>query len=80
MSDYRTNKGDVFKDPITGIEYEAAAVLRAEDLGRFTDNRSFYGSSGERCALHGAPAPKEMRRKDLPRPCPARDGRLKESA
>lgn len=77
MSDYRTNIGDVFRDPLTGIEYEAAQVWRCEDIKASVYAR---GSSSERSALYGGPSPKDMRRKDLPRPCPARDGRLKESA
>lgn len=78
MKNYRTEVGDKIRDPYSG-DVEVVGVIRVEDLGRFITG-SYRGSSSERCALHGAPAPKEMRRKDLPRPCPARDGRLKESA
>lgn len=61
MSDYRTKVGDVLFDwsrttagnHATG-ERVVWAVLRAEDLGRFTDGANWRGgSSAERCALHG---------------------------
>jgi hypothetical protein len=78
VSDYRTQIGDRIRDPYSG-DVEVVGVLRAEDLGRFVTG-SYRGSSAERCALHGAPLPKEMQRRDHPRPCPARDSRLKESA
>jgi hypothetical protein len=78
VSDYRTNKGDVIRDPYGG-DVVVLGVLRPEDLGQFVTG-SYRGSSMERCALAGPKPRKELARKDLTPLCPARDGRLKETA
>lgn len=68
---------DTLRDPFTGAVYDIERIWLPEQIMASPYSR---GSSAERSALYGGPSPKDMRRKDLPRPCPARDGRLKESA
>lgn len=49
---YRTNVGDVIRDPLTGEERPALQVIRAEDLHCFTDGACYRGSSAERNVMH----------------------------
>lgn len=78
MSNYRTEVGDRIRDPYSG-DVEVVGVIRVEDLGQFVTGH-YRGSSSERSALYGTASNLRTARRDLPRPCPARDGRLKESA
>lgn len=78
MKDAKLEVGvDTLRDPFTGVVYEIERIWRPEDIAASPYMR---GSGSERSALYGGPSPKEFQRRDIPRVCPARDGRLKESA
>ncbi len=53
MSDYRTQPGDVLRDPQTGRWRDVVAVYRAEDIARMVNATCYRHRPDERSALYG---------------------------